>query len=57
VDPVLSKRVAVVRDTHEKKRDQLLDQLRTIQTAQNVMSREKKIQKRKEHMYVILYPG
>lgn len=40
VDPVLSKRVAVVRDTHERKRDQLLNQMRMISTAQEMKNRE-----------------
>ena len=33
VDPIADKRVAVVRDGHEKKRDQLIERLKTIQTA------------------------
>lgn len=40
MDPVLSKRVAVVRDTHERKRDQLLNQMRMISTAQEMKNRE-----------------
>lgn len=42
IDPVLSKRVAIVRDSHEKKRDQLLNQMRMIHTAQDIKNREDK---------------
>lgn len=47
-DPVLSKRVAVVRDTNEKKRDQLLSRLRAIKTAKDMKTREDKIRKTRE---------
>ena len=47
-DPVLSKRVAVIRDHQEKKRDQLLNQLRTIQTAKEIKDREDRQQRHRE---------
>lgn len=53
VDPVQSKRVAVIRDVQEKKRDQLLSRLRTINTAQEIKTREDKQQRYQEFRFVL----
>lgn len=48
-DPVLSKRVAIVRDSHEKKRDQLISRMRAIAKAQKIQARETAVEKRRAH--------
>jgi len=50
-DPITSKRVAVIRDTHEKKRDQLLNQMRTIHTVKEIKSREDGQQRHRDYRY------
>lgn len=48
-DPVLKKRVAVIRDSHEKKRDQLINQMRAIHTVKEIKTREDRQQRHRDY--------
>lgn len=47
---MLAKRIAVVRDSHERKRDKLINQMKVIDKAQRIKAREDMMNRRRTHM-------